>query len=225
MTHGGLFSNNCTLVPNVSFEYVCLYQWLYEYTVLGVISHVHYWRWIPGRVLPYLGKVGKFCGEDPSFYEIFYLIGSLFYASSRSDWPLSTAKNWFVSITFTIFLEILGPKVGLIFYQNVFKILSILYQFSHWFSIQLTPFFNDLRFFWPLILLNLRSDWVQFFIGWWTQLPKIVKYPLSREMKSFKCAWHYTCAHTHIYIYIYMYIFSWEICTNIRKHTKETVCL
>ncbi len=48
--------------------------------------------------------------------------------------------------------EILGPKLGLIFKKNVLfnHFLSILYQFSPWFSIQLTPSFIELRSFWPL---------------------------------------------------------------------------
>ncbi len=50
-------------------------------------------------------------------FEIFDLIGSIFYASSRADRPpLLAEKNQFVSITFRY---LLGPKVGLIFHQNV----------------------------------------------------------------------------------------------------------
>ncbi len=54
-----------------------------------------------GGVLPYLGMVGRFRGDDPVF-GISNPIGSLFYTSAQSDWPpLSAEKNQFVSITFS----------------------------------------------------------------------------------------------------------------------------
>ncbi len=34
-------------------------------------------------------------------FEVFDLIGSLFYAPSRSDWPLFQQKHWVISITFS----------------------------------------------------------------------------------------------------------------------------
>ncbi len=61
--------------------------------------------------------VGWFCGDDPVF-EIFYPIGSLFYASSRSDWPPLSAEKVSLSLSHLV-SEILGPKVGLMFHQNV----------------------------------------------------------------------------------------------------------
>ncbi len=50
---------------------------------------------------------------------------TIFYASAQSDRaPLSVEKNWFVFITFIS--RDTGPKVGLIFYNNVlYMFLSI----------------------------------------------------------------------------------------------------
>ncbi len=47
-----------------------------------------------GRVLPYLGMVGRFCSDDPCFWDFVYLIGSLFYALSQSSF---CRKNQFQS--------------------------------------------------------------------------------------------------------------------------------
>ncbi len=45
-------------------------------------------------------------------FEIFYLIGSLFYASSRSDGPPLYAEKLGLSPSHLL-AEIFGPKVGL----------------------------------------------------------------------------------------------------------------
>ncbi len=54
-------------------------------------------------------------------FEIFALIGSLVYASSRSDSPpLSAEKKSVLSISHLVLeIPVLGSKVGLHFHQNV----------------------------------------------------------------------------------------------------------
>ncbi len=71
-------------------------------------------------------------GVTPIF-GIFNLIWFLFYTSTQSDWLPPSAEKISLSLS-----QILEPKFGLIFNQNVF--LSILYQFS----------------------LNVRSNWHPF---------------------------------------------------------------
>ncbi len=111
-------------------------------------------------VLPYLGMVGRFRGDDPHFLRFSDVIGSLFYNTSRSEWPsLSVKKN---GLSLSHFVpEIFGPKVGLNFHQNVlynsfyaFCIFFINFQ-SNW---PLFSFILDL--FDPSILQNLRSDFL-----------------------------------------------------------------
>ncbi len=70
-----------------------------------------------GRVHPYLGMVGRFRGDDPRFFS--NLIESLFYTSTQSDRPPLSAEKIGLSLSYLV-PEILGPKVGLIFHQNVF---------------------------------------------------------------------------------------------------------
>ncbi len=95
----------------------------------------------PGRVLPYLGMVGRFRSDDSRFFlMIFDQNGSLSFASSWTDWPS-------FSVEICLSLSHLVPKIrwstfGLICHQNIL-FLGILYQFSPWFSIQLTSFFID----------------------------------------------------------------------------------
>ncbi len=72
----------------------------------------------PGRggVLPYLEMVGRFRRDDPRFGD-FNPIGSLFYTSSQSDWPLSAEK---IGLSLSHLVpEILGPKIDLIIYKKV----------------------------------------------------------------------------------------------------------
>ncbi len=69
-------------------------------------------RW----VLLYLGMVGS-AVMTPIFLN-FQSDWILIFSSTQFDWsPLSAEKNWFVSIP--LVPEILGPKVGLVFHQNV----------------------------------------------------------------------------------------------------------
>ncbi len=105
---------------------------------------------------------------------IFDLIGSLFYASSQSDWhPLSAEKS---SLSLLHLVpEILGPKVVLIstkmFCLTVFKHFDINFLLD--FRSSWPPFPWILDLFDSSCLQNLISDWDQFLITCWTQLPKI----------------------------------------------------
>ncbi len=49
---------------------------------------------------------------------IFNLIGSLFYTPTQFDWPPLSAEKFGLSLSHLV-PEILGPKVSLIFHQNV----------------------------------------------------------------------------------------------------------
>ncbi len=86
----------------------------------------------------------------------FNLTGFLFYNSTPSDWPLHSAN-----------------KIGFFQSHVVPEIFSIWYQFSPWFSIQLTTFSLILNLFDSSFSQNLRSDWVQILLQCYTQLPKI----------------------------------------------------
>ncbi len=128
-----------------------------------------------GRVLPYLGMVGRFHSDDYHLWDF------------QSNWvPISclimiymtsfSVKEIGLSLSH-LGAEILGPKFGLIFtkmyyltdlkhFVSIFSL--ILYQFSPFVSIfsfcinfLLDSLFHWSYIFWPLIFLqNLRSDWV-----------------------------------------------------------------
>ncbi len=68
-------------------------------------------------VLPYLGMVGRFRGDDPRVGD-FQSDWVPFYTSTRSDWPPLSAEKIGLSLPHLV-PEILGPKVGLILTQNV----------------------------------------------------------------------------------------------------------
>ncbi len=118
-----------------------------------------------GMVLPYLGMVGRFCGDGPCFWVF------------RSDWVLilcittiwfTTSRSFFLQKKIGLCLlhlvpEIYGPKVDLIFlikmyYITVFKHFVSIFSLNFLFTFSLI-----LDCFDPLFLQNLRSDWVQFF--------------------------------------------------------------
>ncbi len=63
-------------------------------------------------VLPYLGTVGRFHGDDPIFV-IVDLILPLMYGATRSDWPLFSAEIISLCLSHLV-PEIHGHKVGLI---------------------------------------------------------------------------------------------------------------
>ncbi len=101
---------------------------------------------------------------------IFNMIGSLCYTLTQSNWSPFSAEKISLSLSHLV-PEILWPKVGLIFHQNVlvnrFDAFCINFQ-SNWppFSLLLDLF--DLSF-----SQNLRSDWVQFLFACWVWLPNI----------------------------------------------------
>ncbi len=53
---------------------------------------------VPGRLLPYLGMLGRFFVVMTPVFEIFDLTGFLFYASSWSDWPSLSAEKIILSL-------------------------------------------------------------------------------------------------------------------------------
>ncbi len=122
-----------------------------------------------GRVLPYLGMVGRFRGDDPHVWDFL------------SNWVpiLCLIKMWLTPSFYRKNL-ILGPKVGLICSSKCIseQFLSILYQFSPWCSFQFTPFFIDLRSFWHLIFIkpyNRLSPFLYHVLNLFTE--NLVKYP------------------------------------------------
>ncbi len=95
--------------------------------------------------------------------------------------PLSTNTNG-LSLS-QLVLGIIWPRVGILLHQNlvIWPFWSILYQFSCWFSIKMTPlsffffffffsFLLILDLFDPSYLQNLRSKCVHLFI-WWNIAP------------------------------------------------------
>ncbi len=125
---------------------------------------------LPGRVLPYLGMVGRVRADDPHFWDFL------------SDWvpilclimiwlsPSFCRQNW-LSLSHWV-PEILGPTFFIImYYLTVFKhfvsIFSMIFDPTD-------PFFPlVLDHFDPSFLQNLRSDCFHFFTACWTRLPKI----------------------------------------------------
>ncbi len=102
------------------------------------------------------------------------LIGSLFYTSTQSDWlPLSAEK---ISLSPSHLVpEIIGPKVDLIFHQNVLvnRFEAFCINFLLDFRSKWPPFSLILNLFDPSFSQNLWSDWVQLFFVCWTQVLKI----------------------------------------------------
>ncbi len=123
------------------------------------ISMAIYNTW-GGYVLPYLGMVERFRGDD-RLLEIFNTIGSLFYASSWSHSnpnPLFLQKTNGLSLSHLV-PEIFGPTIGLILNQNVlFNCFYINFLFDYWSN--WSPFSLIFDLFDPSFLQNLRSDWV-----------------------------------------------------------------
>ncbi len=60
--------------------------------------------------------VGRFCGDDPHVWDI--PTGTLLYTSTQADCPPLSAEKFGLSLSHLV-QEIPGPKVGLIFNQNV----------------------------------------------------------------------------------------------------------
>ncbi len=70
-----------------------------------------------GGVLPYLGMVGKFRGYDPRFGDFQSDWVPILYPT-QYNWPTLSTEKIGLSLSHLV-QEILGSKVGLIFYQNV----------------------------------------------------------------------------------------------------------
>ncbi len=144
----GIKGSSCNRV-NAAMNPVIINLFFY----IEPVNYRHWWRvYNPGEGTPIDGHGREISVVMTLIFEIFDLIESLFYASEWPDWPpLSTEKNGLVSITFS------SKDTCTQFWTNfsptciILQFLSILYKFSPWFSIQLTPFFIDLRSFWPLI--------------------------------------------------------------------------
>ncbi len=76
-----------------------------------------------GRILPYLGIVGKFDGDDPHFFKFLIQLGPYFIPQHHPIDPFFLQKKIGLSLSHLV-PEILGPTVGLIFYTKS------LYQFT-----------------------------------------------------------------------------------------------
>ncbi len=114
----------------------------------------------------------------PPFFDIFLSHWVSFLCPTRSCWPPLFAEK----ISFSpshIVPEIIWPKVGLMFHQNLsFNYFKSLYtNFLLIFSILLTPFFTVLNLFDPFLQIFI-SNWVHFFITSWTPTQCFVNYPL-----------------------------------------------
>ncbi len=100
---------------------------------------VNSWR----RVIPYLGMLGRFCGNDPGFGDFQSDLVPILYLNTIWLTPLSTEKNC-LSLSHLSHLvpEILWSKIGQIFHQ-----IYLLTDFRHFVSIFFFIFI-DLRPFW-----------------------------------------------------------------------------
>ncbi len=70
-----------------------------------------------GGILPYLGMVGRFRGDDPGLWDI-QSDWFLFYTSAQSDWPPLSAEKIGLSLLYLV-PEIIVLKVLIILHQNV----------------------------------------------------------------------------------------------------------
>ncbi len=120
-----------------------------------------------GRVLPYLGMVGKLRGDDPQFWNF------------RSDWVpiICIIMIWLTpSLSLSHLVpEICEPKFCIMFHKMLlfnrfwaFCINFLLDFRSNW-----PPFSLILDLLTSYFFQNLRSDWVQFVISCWILLQKI----------------------------------------------------
>ncbi len=71
-----------------------------------------------GRVLLNLGMVGRFRGDDPRFWDFQSEWVPILCLSTFSDWCSLSAEKIGLSLS-QLVPEILGPKIGKIFHQNV----------------------------------------------------------------------------------------------------------
>ncbi len=143
----------------------------------------------PGWVLPYLHMVGRFCGDDPHFEDFQSNWVPILYPNTIQLTP-SFCRKIGLSLSHLV-PEILGPKFGLIFHQNVsvnrfeaFCINFLLDFQSNW------PFSLILDLFDPSFSQNLRSDWVQNVFACWTWLLKIWWSTPHQGCDSYQHTWH-----------------------------------
>ncbi len=153
-------------------------------------------------VLPYLGIIGRFRGNDPRFgdfqsdyvpilhlcdilYEYictwrlvplpstYILIQDITPQYNPID-PFCLQKKIGLSLSHLV-LEILGPKLGKFFQQNVLfnRFHAFCINFLLDFQPNWPPFSLILELFDRSFSHKLRSDLVQFFFSCWTQLLKI----------------------------------------------------
>ncbi len=134
----------------------------------------------PGWVLPYLGMVGRFCGDGPGFGDF------------QSDWvPILYLNTIRLTPSFCrkicLSLSHLVPNVGLFFHQNVlfnrFKAFCVNFLFD--FQSNWLPFSLILNLFDPSFSQNLRSDWVQFFFRMLNLATENLK-----KYHPLPCLWH-----------------------------------
>ncbi len=109
----------CTLRRDMLCRTCILRREMICYTILCLLSkeRTESFKAPGGGVLPYLGMVGRFRGDDPRFWEF------------RSDWvPILYLSTIWLTPSFWrkiglslshLVPEILGPKFGLFFHQNV----------------------------------------------------------------------------------------------------------
>ncbi len=110
--------SNAYFATSLGTEVNLVYCW-YKHIIcfIFIFENILYNRPGGGEVLPYLGMVGGSAVMTPVF-GISNPIGSLFYTSPQSDWPPLSAEKNSLSLSH-LAAEILGPKFGLIFHQNV----------------------------------------------------------------------------------------------------------
>ncbi len=129
----------------------------------------------PWGVLPYLAMVGRFCIViTPHFWDFQSKCVPILCLNSIWLTPSFWRKNWFVFSH--LIPEILGPKRGLIFHQNVlFKGLPEAYAVNHVVQIMWLAF--------PLFMRTLKYNGAKL----WNALAISVRGKPS--LNSFKCAY------------------------------------
>ncbi len=141
-------------------------------------TFVKNWGHYLGWVLPYLDMVGRFRGDDPHFGDSQFNWVPILYLNTIRMTPCFCRK---ISLPLShLVSEILGPKVGLIFHQNVllnrFEAFSINFLLDFWPN--WPPFSLILNWLDPSISQNLKSDWVLFFIHMLNlATEKLMEYP------------------------------------------------
>ncbi len=134
-------------------------------------------------------------------------IGSLFHASTPSDWPpLSATANKSIQPYhwLHLVLKISGPKIGLTFTKIcLWQFWSILFKFFIGFRSSWPPFSLFLNLFDPSFLQNLRFYWVHLFILWWTPYWKFSEMSLL-PLCVYVCMCVYVCVCVYMCVYVCM---------------------